>query len=90
MAKKMKKEGADVRHEEDGIIFACVENALQKYFVDLDGHDSHGLYDLVLSQVERPLFVAVMQHTNNNLTRAAAMLGINRATLAKRLKKYDL
>ena len=90
MTKTNKKSGLDGTQENQSIISEGVANALQVYFADLDGHDTHGLYDLVLSQVEKPLLVAVMQHTNNNITRAAVMLGINRATLSKKLKKYDL
>lgn len=87
--KEIKTESKTAEKKDD-TISECVTNALQVYFADLDGHDPHDLYDLILSQMEKPLFVAVLQHTQNNITRAAAMLGMNRATLGKRLKKYDL
>ena len=67
-----------------------VREAMQRYFDDLDGHDPGDLYDLVLSQVEKPLFEVVMGATGGNLTRAAQLLGLNRATLRNRLKKYGL
>lgn len=67
-----------------------VRKALDAYFSDLDGHDTTQLYDLVISQVERPLFEVVMQNTRGNLTKAAALLGMNRGTLRSRLKKYGL
>jgi Fis family transcriptional regulator, factor for inversion stimulation protein len=44
----------------------------------------------VLSQVEAPLLREVMQHTRNNQTRASNMLGLNRGTLRKKLKQYNL
>lgn len=67
-----------------------VRRALDGYFADLDGHDASDLYDLVISQVEKPLFEAVIQHTRGNITKAADMLGMNRGTLRSRLKKYGL
>ncbi len=68
----------------------CVAAAMQKYFADLDGHAATDIYQLVLGQVERPLFEVVMQHTQGNLTQAARLLGLNRATLRARLQKYGL
>jgi len=44
----------------------------------------------VLSEVEAPLLDIIMQHTRGNQTRAANMLGINRGTLRKKLKKYGM
>lgn len=67
-----------------------VRKALDNYFADLDGHEAVDLYELVLSQVEKPLFEVVMQNARGNITRAAEMLGINRGTLRSRLKKYGL
>ena len=56
----------------------------------MDGHDPTDLYELILSQVEKPVFEVVLQQTQGNITRSAEMLGINRATLRKKLKKYAL
>jgi Fis family transcriptional regulator len=66
------------------------EEALQKYFRDLNGHRPGDLYDLVLGEVEEPLFKTVMEHTQGNQSVAAAILGINRATLRKKLRQYQL
>ena len=65
-------------------------DALQRYFKDLNGHSPGDLYELVLREVEAPLFETVMEHTQGNQRRAAEMLGINRATLRKKLKHYYL
>lgn len=40
--------------------------------------------------MEHPLLDAVMQATRGNQTRAAVLLGINRGTLRKKLKKYGI
>jgi len=66
------------------------EEALDKYFASLNGDRPGDLYDLVLGEVEEPLFKAVMDYTNGNQSQAAEILGINRGTLRKKLKIYSL
>ena len=68
----------------------CVRKALDKYFSDLDGHAPGDLYQLMLSEVEKPLLEKVIQHTQGNQTKASELLGINRGTLRKKLKQYGL
>lgn len=67
-----------------------VNRALDNYFAQLDGQPASNLYDLVLSEVEAPLLEAVMRYTENNQTQASSLLGLNRGTLRKKLKQYDL
>ncbi len=57
---------------------------------DLNGQEPAQLYDLVINQVEKPLLEIVMRETNGNISRAAQMLGLNRATLRTRLNKHGL
>lgn len=45
-----------------------------------------GLYDRVLAQVERPLIQQALNATKGNQIRAAAILGINRNTLRKKIQ----
>jgi len=66
------------------------EEALSKYFKDLNGHQPTNLYDFVIGEVEAPLLQSVMEYTEGNQTIAADILGINRATLRKKLKQYRL
>ena len=68
----------------------CVARAVRRYLVDLGCHDVDDLYDVVLREIEPPLFAEVMRHCEGNQTRAAATLGINRATLRKKLRQYKL
>jgi len=67
-----------------------VRDSLDHYFDQLDGTAPNELYQLVISQVEQPLFESVMRHTGGNQTRAAALLGISRATLRKKLALYNI
>ena len=68
----------------------CVERALAAYFDRLDGEQPKDLYAMVLAEVEAPLLEFVLRHAHGNQSHAAAMLGINRGTLRKKLKQYDL
>ena len=67
-----------------------VQAALKDYFQRLEGHVPCNLYKLVLREVEPPLLETVMEYTRGNQTRAAEILGINRSTLRKKLKQYEI
>ena len=69
---------------------ALVKRALNRYFADLKGQPPAQLYELVVRQVEQPLLEIVMRETRGNISKAAQVLGINRATLRKKLHKYGL
>ncbi len=66
------------------------EEALQQYFKTLNGDRPGELYDLVMGEIEEPLFKAVMDYTAGNQSQAAGILGINRGTLRKKLRTYSL
>ena len=66
------------------------ETALQEYFKTLNGNAPNGLYKLVINEVELPLIEAVMEFTHKNQSQAAEILGINRSTLRKKLKLFEL
>lgn len=68
----------------------AVDLAMRRYFAHLDGSDVTGLHAMVMAEVEAPLLAAVLDHAQGNQTRAAEMLGLNRGTLRKKLKQYDL
>lgn len=71
-------------------IAASVRQAMQQYFLDLDGETPQPIYEMVLAQVEKPLIEVVLAHAQGNQTRAAELLGLNRNTLRKKMKQYDL
>lgn len=66
------------------------QRALTDYFANLDGHRPAHLYDLVMREVEEPLFRAVLDHCGGNQSQAATILGINRGTLRKKLREFGL
>ena len=64
---------------------------MNRYFNQLDQKNIPiDVYQLVLNEVEPPLLYAVMDFSNNNQSKAANILGINRTTLRTKLKKYNI
>jgi transcriptional regulator with PAS, ATPase and Fis domain len=54
------------------------------------GPDEDNLHSKIVNRVERELIAQVMLSCNHVQTKAATRLGINRNTLHKKLKEYDL
>jgi Fis family transcriptional regulator len=68
----------------------CVRASLEGYFRDLRGTEPDGMYDMMVRVVEKPLLEVVMQHADQNQSRAAQWLGLNRNTLRKKLLEHKL
>ena len=68
----------------------CIARNLERYFRDLDGEKPSAVYEMVLSQMEKPMLQVVMAQAKGNQTAAADILGINRNTLRRMLSKYEL
>jgi|SRR5688572_5154729 Fis family transcriptional regulator len=77
-------------HGKDVPLRNHAERALSDYFASLNGHRPAHLYDLVIREVEEPLFRAVLDYAEGNQSRAAGILGINRGTLRKKLRELGL
>ncbi|MEO8741429.1 MAG: helix-turn-helix domain-containing protein [Casimicrobiaceae bacterium] len=71
-------------------ICRSVEKSLDEYFHKLDGEQPHGIYDMVIANVERSLLATIMMRAGGNQTHAADMLGLNRNTLRTKLSKYNI
>jgi Fis family transcriptional regulator, factor for inversion stimulation protein len=82
--------GASPEHVVDGALGRMAHEALQSYFTTLNGHKPEELYDLVIGEVEKPLFRAVLDYTGGNQSLAASILGINRGTLRKKLRQHGM
>jgi len=77
-------------HSMKTLLRDSVKQALKNYFFQLNAQNVTKLYSLVLAEVEQPLLEMVMEYTEGNQTLAANMMGINRGTLRKKLKKYAM
>ena len=74
----------------DNDIGRSVEKSLEEYFRRLDGEPPHGIYEMVITNVERAVIASVMERAGGNQTQAADMLGLNRNTLRTKLTKYGI
>ncbi|HTN11647.1 MAG TPA: nitrogen regulation protein NR(I) [Acetobacteraceae bacterium] len=55
-----------------------------------DGAGPQDIYDRVLAEVERPLIRMTLAATRGNQIKAAAMLGLNRNTLRKKIRDLEI
>jgi Fis family transcriptional regulator len=68
---------------------SAAASSLDEHFRKLDG-EPHGVYDMVITHVERALLASMLERAQGNQTHAADMLGMNRSTLRAKLAKYRL
>lgn len=73
-----------------GSLEDVVLERLRAYAQCLQGHEARDLYDLIMPQLERPLVRVAMELAGGRQLHAAAMLGIHRNTLRKRLDSLGL
>ena len=81
---------AAISSEDVHTLRSSVTKSLRDYFANLEDASASDLYNLVISEVEAPLLESVMNFVKGNQTKASEMLGLNRGTLRKKLKQYDL
>jgi two-component system nitrogen regulation response regulator GlnG len=55
-----------------------------------DGMAITGVYDKIIAEVERPLIRLTLAATRGNQIKAAAMLGLNRNTLRKKIRDLEI
>jgi Fis family transcriptional regulator len=71
-------------------LYNAVKHSIRRYLYELEGTEPNEMYAMVLRQIELPLLEAVLEHTRGNQSKAAEYLGLNRGTLRKKLRLYDL
>lgn len=66
-----------------------VVNVVKSYLGSVNTKDTNlNLYQLVVEEIEGPLFRTVMELTRYNQSKAARVLGVSRGTLRTKLKRY--
>ena len=96
-AKQTSSQGADSQDagthgaSSQSALSECVSRTVRRYLADIgDTECAEGLHALVLREVEVPLLREVLAFHDGNQSRAACALGINRATLRKKLAAHGL
>lgn len=68
-----------------------VERHLRMFFANhQDPHKIDNLYQMVQQEVDRPLIQLALEMHGGNQTKAAALLGLNRNTLRKKIRDLEL
>ena len=67
-----------------------VSSALQQYFGHATEIKPKNVYSLVMGEIELPLLRTTLEFAKGNQKLAAELLGINRATLRKKLLAHQL
>jgi len=69
----------------------AVERHIQQFLASQhDGMPMRDIYDRVIAEVERPLIQMTLAATRGNQIKAAAMLGLNRNTLRKKIRDLEI
>ena len=89
-ASKNSKANSKAKTPSKRVLSEHVQESIDDYFQALNGHQPADLYRVVLEQVEAPLLRAVLDYCEQNQSRASEVLGINRGTLRKKLKQYNI
>ncbi len=63
---------------------------LTHFYTRLGNHDVEGVYKVVMDQVEKPLMEETLTHVRGNKLKAARILGINRNTLSRKIRTYNI
>ena len=68
----------------------CVKRSLERYFKDMDGEKPTSIYEMVLKNIEKPMIETVLGKAAGNQSLAAAMLGVTRNTLRKKMQQLRI
>ncbi|WOE74054.1 sigma-54-dependent transcriptional regulator [Alterisphingorhabdus coralli] len=86
VAQQLGNSTAEESNGSDSALFTSAVDA----FLQQASIDGGALYAEALEKMEKPLLQRVMMQTDHNQIKAAELLGINRNTLRKKLKLYDM
>ena len=67
-----------------------IEVKITRFLKQLGEHSPDNLYAFFMGKFEKTFLTQVMRHTGGNQMQASRLLGMNRNTLRKKLRAYDL
>lgn len=67
-----------------------VDLKLTRFFEHLGGYYPENMHNMIMKKIEKPLIYHVLKRVGGNQVHASNILGINRNTLRKKIKLYDL
>ncbi len=79
-----------MEHDNEGL-GAVVEKYLRRFYADAaEAAEQTGVYESVIAEVERRLIAVTLDVANGNRLKTAKILGLNRNTLLKKMRKLNL
>ena len=69
---------------------ACINAKLDRYFAQLTGESTSGVLKMVTQETEAVTIKFVLDRVEQNQSKAARILGMNRGTLKKKIELYKL
>ncbi len=76
--------------DQEPLVQAVERHIRQFLAASRDGMPMRDIYDRVIAEVERPLIQMTLASTKGNQIKAAAMLGLNRNTLRKKIRDLEI
>ena len=67
-----------------------VRSTVEQYLHDMGDTPPDNLYEVLISEIEKPLIETVLAQTAGNQSKSAQILGITRATLRNRIQRYQI
>ena len=90
-AAPMSHDGPDGQQAAAETLSEAVERHIKQFLAaSADGMPMRDIYDRVIAEVERPLIAMTLAATKGNQIKAAAMLGLNRNTLRKKIRDLSI
>ncbi len=69
---------------------SVVELKISRFLDQVGKYYPQNLYALIMKKTEKPLLNQILRRTGGNQVHAARILGINRNTLRKKMKMYEI
>jgi len=76
---------SDIESDAADSFAALIGRRVAQYLEKANGEEPRGLYQKLVTEIERPLIEQAMRRAEGNQVRAARILGLNRNTLRKKL-----
>ncbi|CAI3923717.1 sigma 54-interacting transcriptional regulator [Commensalibacter papalotli (ex Botero et al. 2024)] len=90
ITKSLQKKLSQKKQSETLSLSVFIEDHIRRYFFENKGLPINKLYGQMVAEVEKPLIEQTLIETEGNQIKAAAILGINRNTLRKKIKDFNI
>jgi Fis family transcriptional regulator len=74
-----------IRHES---LNHAISSILKSYLDKHQGFLPNNLHEIIIRKVEQPLIETILEQTEGNISKAAAILGLSRLTIRKKIANF--